>query len=175
MDTIWRATRPSPDEFAPFYAGYIARVPDNDIVATLESQISESCTFLRSLPESVGDHRYAPGKWSIRQVIGHMADAERVFAYRALRFSRADETPVEGFDENSYVANASFDRRSLDDLTGEFEHIRKASVHMFGSLDEAAMAKRGVANGLEISVRALAFILAGHETHHVEILRARYL
>ncbi len=175
MSTTWRATRPSLDEFAPFYAGYIERVPHNDIVATLESQIGETTALLRSLPESVGDHRYAPGKWSVREVIGHMADAERVFAYRALRFSRADETPVEGFDENSYVANSSFSRRSLNDLTGEFEHLRKASVHMFGSLDEAAMAKRGVANGLEITVRALAFILAGHETHHVEILRTRYL
>ncbi len=175
MDTTWRATKPSPEEFAPFYAGYVARVPDGDIVATLDSQIGETSTFLRSLPESVGDHRYAPGKWSIREVIGHMADVERVFAYRALRFSRADETPVEGFDENSYVASASFNRRSLDDLTGEFEHLRKASVHLLGNLDESAMTKRGVANGLEISVRALAFILAGHERHHIEILRSRYL
>ncbi len=175
MNTTWRATRPGPDEFAPFYAGYIARVPDSDIIATMDSQIGETSKFLRSLPESVGDHRYAPEKWSIREVIGHMADAERVFTYRALRFSRADETPVEGFDENSYVANASFNRRSLDDLTGEFEHLRKASVHLFGSLDESAMTKRGVANGVEISVRALAFILAGHERHHIEILRTRYL
>ncbi len=175
MDTTWRATRPNPDEFAPFYASYIARVPEHDIVATLDRQVGETSAFLRSLPESVGDHRYASGKWSIREVIGHMSDGERVFAYRALRFSRADETPVEGFDENSYVANAAFDRRSLDDLIGEFEHLRKASVHMFGNLDEAAMARRGVANGVEISVRALAFILAGHETHHIEILRSRYL
>ncbi len=176
MDTTWRTTRPSPDEFAPFYAGYVARVPDGDIVITLQKQMLRGTSeFLRSLPESVGDHRYSAGKWSIREVIGHMADVERVFAYRALRFSRADETPVEGFDENTYVANASFNRRPLHSLIGEFEHLRHASVHMFGNLDEAAMAKRGVANGVEISVRALAFILAGHELHHIEILRSRYL
>ncbi len=175
MKTSWRATKPNRDEFAPFYAGYIGRVPDGDIVTTLDNQIRDTGAFLRSLPESVGDHRYAPGKWSIREVIGHLADGERVFAYRALRFSRGDATPLPGFDQDSYVANALFDSRTLDDLIQEFEHLRKASVHMFGNLDEAAMTKRGAANGVEVSVRALAFILAGHESHHLEILRSRYL
>ena len=175
MSIAWRSTRPDAGEYTPFYAGYIARVPDADIVDTLSRQISETTVFLRSLPESVGDHRYAPEKWSIREVIGHMSDAERVFTYRALRFSRADESPVPGFDENTYVANASFGRRSLDDLINEFEYLRRATICLFNSLDDEAMSRRGTANGNEISVRALAFCLAGHETHHLDILRTRYL
>lgn len=175
MTTPWRAIRPASDEFAPYYEKYVARVPEGDIVATLASQISETGTFLRSLPESMGDHRYAPDKWNIREVIGHISDAERVFAYRALRFSRGDTTPVPGFDENQYVANASFGSRSLDDLLSELEHVRHATVHLLRGLDERRMSMRGTANGLEVSVRALAFIAAGHELHHMEILRTRYL
>jgi hypothetical protein len=175
MTTPWRATRPASDEFAPYYEKYVARVPEGDIVATLASHIGETGTFLRSLPESMGDHRYGPDKWSIREVIGHISDAERVFAYRALRFSRGDTTPVPGFDENQYVANASFGSRSLDDLISELEHVRHATVHLLRGLDERHMSMRGTANGLEVSVRALAFIAAGHEQHHMEILRTRYL
>lgn len=175
MNTTWRAQRPAPNEYASFYSGYVAKVPDGDIVDTLASQIATTGTFLRSLPESVADHRYAPGKWSIREVIGHMSDAERVFAYRALRFSRGDETPVPGFDENHYVANGRFGARSVEDLTSEFEHLRHATVHLLGGLDEESMSRRGSANNNEVSVRALAFILAGHEQHHLEILRTRYL
>lgn len=175
MNSTWRATRPGPDEFAPFYAGYVAKVPDGDIVETLASQITDTAKLIRSLPESMGDHRYGPDKWSIREVIGHMADGERIFAYRALRFARADETPLPGFDENTYVANAGFGSRTIDDLMSEFEHLRHATVHMLRGLDEAAMSRRGSANDKEISVRALAFIMAGHERHHLEILRTRYL
>ena len=175
MSTSWRARRPAADEYSAYYSGYISRVPDGDIVETLASQITTTAPFLRSLPESVGDHRYGPGKWSIREVIGHMSDAERVFAYRALRFSRGDETPVPGFDENHYVANGRFGSRSLEDLTSEFEHIRHATVHLLRGLDEESMSRRGSANNNEVSVRALAFILAGHEQHHLEILRTRYL
>ena len=173
--TIWRATRPGSDEFAGFYAGYVSRVPEGDIVVSMAAQIPLTTRFLRSVPESAGDHRYAPGKWSIREVIGHMSDAERVFAYRALRFSRDDRTPLPGFDENHFVENAPFGKRSLDDLVSELEHLRHSTVHMFASMDEEAISRRGIANGLEISVRALAFIVLGHELHHLEILRNRYL
>ena len=169
----WRSTRPGVDEFAPFYSGYVARVPDGDIVETLRND--ETLKFLRSIPDALGDHRYGPGKWSVKEVIGHMADGERVFAYRAMRFSRHDKTPAEGFDENAFVANSSFSKRTLADLISEFEHLRQSTILMLDGIDEAAMSSRGIANGLEISVRALAFILAGHERHHVEILRTRYL
>ncbi|MDO8501430.1 MAG: DinB family protein [Gemmatimonadaceae bacterium] len=175
MSSPFRSIRPVAGEYASYYASYIARVPDGDIVETLDRQISESLELFRSIPESLGDHRYAPGKWSIREVIGHIADAERVFAYRALRFSRADTTPVAGFDENAYVSNAPFARTSLADLASGLEHVRRASLYLFAGLDEEAMTRRGIANGFEVSVRALAWITAGHETHHIDVLRARYL
>jgi hypothetical protein len=175
MSKEWRSTRPQPGEADPYFFKYIDRVPDADIVDTLSAQIAETLVFLRALPESKGGHRYAPEKWTIREVIGHLADTERVFAYRALRFSRADETPVAGFDENSYVANGSFNDRTLDDIITEFEHVRRASIGMFHGLSEEMMSRRGVANGKEVSVRALAFIAAGHVTHHVDLLKTRYL
>lgn len=175
MIAPFRSIRPGADEVPPYAAGYVARVPDGDIVDTLSRQISETMTLLRSIPESMRDHRYAPEKWTIREVVGHMADAERVFAYRAFRFSRADTTPVEGFDENTYVAKAPFTRASLADLTNELEHLRRASIHLFANLDAEAIERRGIANGLEVSVRALAFIIAGHENHHLNTLRTRYL
>lgn len=167
--------RPAPGDYPPFAAGYVARVPDGDIIDTLSRQISETLALLQPVPESQGEHRYADGKWSIRQVVGHLADAERVFAYRALRFSRGDTTPVEGFDENLYVSNAPFARAKLSDLVNELEHLRRASIHLFANLDAEAMDRRGIANGFPVSVRALAFMIAGHESHHFETLRTKYL
>jgi uncharacterized damage-inducible protein DinB len=175
MSIPFRAVRPAPDEYFEYYGGYISQVPEGDIVDTLSRQISETVAFLRAIPDSLGDHRYAEGKWSIREVIGHMSDAERVFAYRAMRFSRADNTPLPGFEENSYVANAPFTHVALADLISEFEHVRRSSIYLFASLSEEAMMRRGVASGHEVSVRALAFIAAGHEVHHVKVIRTRYL
>ena len=175
MSKEWRRKRPQTGEADPYYFRYIDRVPDADIVDTLSAQIAETVALLRSLPESKGSHRYAPEKWTIREVIGHIADCERVFAYRALRFSRGDQTPVPGFDENDYVANGSFNDRTMDDLITEFEYVRRSSIGLLNGLSEEMMSRRGVANEKEISVRALAFILAGHETHHVELLKTRYL
>lgn len=175
MTKDWRSVRPAEDEYAPYYSKYIALVPPSDIIDTLGRQIAETTAFLRSLPESKGDHAYAPGKWSIRQVIGHLSDAERVFGYRAMRFARADTTPVPGFDENTYVDHAGFAHRTLDDLISEFEYLRRSSICLFNGLDEEAMSRRGTANDNEVSVRALAFIMAGHELHHLDIIRTRYL
>lgn len=175
MTDSFRAFRPAADEFAEFYKRYIDRVPDGDIVDTLRRQIGETVAFLKEVPESKGNHRYGPDKWTIRQVIGHLSDAERVFAYRALRFSRGDATPVPGFDENLYVDNSPFPSCSLAELIDEFEQVRRGSLHLFGKLTEDSLRARGTANGVEVSVRALAFIAAGHETHHVQILRERYL
>jgi len=171
----WRRTRPQPDEYNPYFDRYISRVPDADIIDVLGSQIEETVALLKNLPETMGGHRYAPDKWSIREVIGHMSDGERVFSYRALRFSRSDPLPVEGFDENEFVANARFNERTIADLTSEFEHLRRAAIHLYAGLDEEGMSRRGIANQNEISVRALAFVTAGHESHHLDILRTRYL
>lgn len=175
MDATFRSIRPGTDEYLPYYGKYVARVPDGDIVDILSRQIVGTAALLRSISEEQADYRYAPGKWTIREVAGHLTDTERVFSYRALRFSRGDTTPCEGFDENAYVANAPFARVSLANLGSELEHIRKASIHFFSNLNAESMALRGVANGAEVSVRALAFITAGHENHHLDILRSRYL
>ena len=167
--------KPDSTEYAPYFEKYIALVPEGEIVATLDRQIESTLSLIRGLSEAQGEHRYAPEKWSVKEVIGHLIDAERIFAYRALRFARNDATPLPGFDENSFVANAGFDSRSLADLADEFEHTRKSNAYLFKHLDGEASLRRGVSNNSEISVRALAYIIAGHELHHVGILRTRYL
>ena len=174
-DTNFRATRPVEGEFLPYYGQYIDKVPQGDIVETLRSINPDTLSLIRLLPESAGDKRYAPEKWSIREVVGHVIDAERIFVYRALRFARADSTPVPGFDENAFAKNAPYSNVSLGDIASEFEHVRAATLHFFSNLPEQAYSRRGSANGAEISVRALAYILAGHEIHHVGVLRSRYL
>ncbi|HUQ48925.1 MAG TPA: DinB family protein [Gemmatimonadaceae bacterium] len=173
--TSFRSTRPADGEFLPYYGKYIDRVPQGDVIETLATQLTETLALIRSISESDGDKRYAPGKWSIRDVIGHVIDGERIFVYRALRFSRADSTPVPGFEENDYAANGPYSQVSLSDLADEFEHVRRATIQFFSHLDDVALSRRGAANNAEISVRALAFIIAGHETHHMAVLRDRYL
>ncbi len=168
-------TRPGTDECSQYFAGYVARVPDGNVIDTLASQIVETSALLRELPDSRGDHRYASDKWSIREVIGHMSDTERVFTYRALSFSRGDTAPLPGFDQDDYVRQGPFSRISLIELVDEFEHLRWSTLHLFRNLDDDALMRRGSANGSEITVRALAFLCAGHENHHVDILRTRYL
>ncbi len=174
MSTAATTTRPISSEYPPYAEGYISRVPDGDIVAMLGKQLDDTLALIRSIPESRGDFRYAEGKWSIKEVIGHVVDSERVFAYRALRFARGDETPLAGFEQDDYVRGGAFDKRSLNDLANEYEHVRRSSISLFSNLDDEAWSRRGSANNNEATVRALAFIVAGHEQHHVEILRARY-
>lgn len=168
-------TQPETTEYAPYYGKYIVLVPKEDVVATLSRQLDETLSTLRGLSETQADSRYAPGKWSIKELVGHMIDAERIFAYRALSFARHDQAPLPGFEQDDYVRAANFDNRQLSDLTDEFEHVRRANLHMFRSLDDEAWLRRGTASDNEISVRALVYIMAGHETHHMQILRTRYL
>ena len=167
--------RPAADEYAPFYAGYVARVPDGDLLRTLTEQGRETVALLRTIPEQRGTHRYAPEKWSIKDVVLHMADAERVFAYRALRFARRDQTPLPSFDENEWARTAGADRRALSDLVNELELVRSATLQLLRGLDDEAVGQRGTASGKEMTTRAMAWIIAGHERHHVAILRERYL
>jgi DinB superfamily len=168
-------TKPDSTEYAQYYERYISLVPDGEIVVTLGKQIEGTLGLIRGLSAAQGDLRYAPGKWSVKEVIGHLIDAERIFAYRALRFARSDATPLPGFDENSFVDNAGFGSRALADLAEEFEHTRKSNICLFKSLDGDPSLRRGVANDNKISVRAVAYIIAGHELHHMGILRSRYL
>src|SRR5215475_8627392 len=168
-------TKPDSTEYAPYFEKYISLAREEEIVATLDKQIEGTLSLIRGLSAAQGDLRYAPGKWSVKEVIGHLIDTERIFAYRALRFARNDATPLPGFDENSFVDNAGFGSRTLADLAEEFEHTRKSNIYLFKSLDGDSSLRRGVANDNEISVRALAYNIAGHELHHVGILRSRYL
>jgi uncharacterized damage-inducible protein DinB len=170
-----RTTRPESTEYAPYYANYVGHVPQGDVVETLDTQLDATLALVRSLDEDKGDLRYAPGKWSVREVIGHLIDTERVFAYRALRFARADETPLASFDENAYVTNARFDARLLPSLADEFEAVRRSTVFLFSALNATEWMRRGVASNNTMSVRALAWVTAGHELHHRGILTSRYL
>jgi uncharacterized damage-inducible protein DinB len=167
--------RPGVSEYEPAYEKYVVKVPDGDLLALLESQGQETQDLLATIPEARALHRYAPGKWSIKEVVGHIMDAERVFSYRALRFARGDRTPLPGFDETVYAPAGKFDARSLPDLAAELSAVRHATIALFAGLDSETFARRGVANNHEISVRAIAYIIAGHERHHLGIMRERYL
>jgi uncharacterized damage-inducible protein DinB len=169
------ATRPAASEYLPYYERYIGLVPEGDVVSTLANQMIETQSLLRALPASVATYRYAPEKWSVNELVGHMIDSERIFTSRALRFARNDPAPMPSFDQNDYVRNATFDSYPLADLASELEAVRQATIFLFRHMDEQAWSRRGVANNAEVSVRALAYIVAGHELHHREILSARYL
>jgi uncharacterized damage-inducible protein DinB len=166
-------SKPSTGEFAEYYAGYIGKVPDSGPVATLEAQRAELAA-LRSLSDAQGVHRYAEGKWSVKEVLGHLADAERVFGYRLLRIARADQTPLAGFDENQWAAVAPHHARPTADVVDELLAVREATLALVRSLDEPALSRSTVANGKPISARAICWILAGHTQHHVQVLKERY-
>jgi uncharacterized damage-inducible protein DinB len=166
--------RPEPDEYAPYYSGYISLVPERDILETLDVQRRQTMLLLCGREESDGDYRYAPDKWTVKEVLGHVCDAERVFAYRALRISRGDHTPIEGFEQDDYVRNSPFAQRPFAELIEDYIAVRRATLTLFRNLDQTAWARRGTANGKEVSVRALAFMIAGHELHHRRILEEKY-
>jgi uncharacterized damage-inducible protein DinB len=166
--------RPGAAEYSPYYGRYIDRVPEGDLLRTLEGQARETQSLLAGLSDAKALHRYAPDKWSIKEVIGHVADTERVFTYRALCFARADETPLPGFDEQAWAPAGRFDARSLKDLAAELGAVRRATIALLSGLDAEALARRGTADNKAITVRALAWIIAGHERHHVALLHERY-
>ncbi|MGE5802570.1 MAG: DinB family protein [Gemmatimonadota bacterium] len=166
--------RPEPDEIPSHYVGYIKRVPEPDPVVVCASQIEETAALLRSVSETDAMYRYAPGKWSVKEVVGHLADTERIMSYRALRIARGDTTPLPSFDESAYVPVAKFDGRSLADLMGELRTVRAATLALLRTFDAEAWQRRGTASGKPVSVRALGFMIPGHERHHVEILKTRY-
>ena len=167
-------SRPAPDEFFEYYGKYIEMVPGDDAMPAMRDQIGDTIRLLEPLDEQKALHRYAPGKWSVKEVVGHLSDSERVFAYRALRMGRGDTTPLAGFDEKAFVPAGRFDARPLADVLHEFDFVRAASVALFRGMDDEALLRRGTANDKKISVRALAWILAGHELHHRRLLIERY-
>lgn len=166
--------RPQANEYPVFYKGYIDTVND-DVLAELENQIVSFPELLKQIPEDRAGFAYAEGKWTIIELIGHILDTERIMAYRALRIARNDSTPLAGFEENDYVANAHFADRSLNSMAEEFKHLRKANLFLIRSLNETELGRAGISNEKPISVKALVFIIAGHLNHHIRILKERYL
>ena len=167
--------RPDASEYAPFHAGYVAMVPQGDVLALLKKQGSETLRLLGRVNEKKSRHRYAPGKWTIREVVGHVIDAERVFTYRALTFARADKGPLPGFDENGWAAGSNADSRTLKSLRDELDSLRGTTLALFKGFGPAELARSGIASGHPVSVRGLLYVTAGHERHHVKILKERYL
>jgi hypothetical protein len=173
--TASASLRPQPGEYAPYYDRYIALVQGNDVLAALEDQRREMLILLSGGTEADGDLRYAPEKWSLKEVLGHISDTERIMSYRALRISRGDMTPIEGFEQDDYVRNGPFGQCQLTDLIEDYIAVRRATVSLFRNLDQAAWTRRGVAAENEVTVRALAYIIAGHELHHRRIIEEKYL
>ncbi|MGO9086084.1 MAG: DinB family protein [Terriglobales bacterium] len=166
--------RPEPGEYAPYYERYISLITGSDILGTLDGQRRQMLLLLSGRDESDGDIRYAADKWSVKEVLGHVCDTERILAYRALRISRDDRTPIEGFEQDDYVKNGPFARAPLAEIIEDYIAVRRATLTLLRNLEEAAWARRGVANKNEITVRALAYIMAGHELHHRRILEEKY-
>ena len=169
------ATKPAPTEHAREFSQYVALVTEGDIIQTLEQQIENSLSLFRSIPSDKANFRYAPDKWSVKQLLGHLIDSERIFSYRALCFARNDQTPLPGYEQNDYVREGDFDSRNLADMAEEFATVRRATIQLFRPLNETEWLRRGKANENDVSVRALAYIIAGHELHHMGVLRSRYL
>jgi len=166
--------RPEAGEYAPYYDRYISLVAGTDILATLDTQRRQTMLLLSGRDESEGDLRYAPDKWSAKQVLGHVCDTERIFAYRALRIARGDQTPLPGFEQDDYVKNGPFAKAPLAEIIEDYIAVRRATLTLLRNLDEAAWTRRGVASKNEVSVRALAYMIAGHELHHRRILEEKY-
>ena len=173
--TMIASFRPQPGENAPYYDPYISLVPGNEILAALDEQRRQMLLLLSGRTEADGDLRYAPGKWSLKEVLGHVNDTERIMSYRALRIARGDQTPIEGYEQDDYVRHGPFGKCTLADLIEDYISVRRATVSLLRNLDEAAWARRGVANKNEVTVRALAYVIAGHELHHRKILEEKYL
>jgi uncharacterized damage-inducible protein DinB len=167
--------RPQAGEYNEYYGRYIAMVPDGDIVATLSAGMRETLDVLRSAPAEREEYRYAAGKWSLREVVGHLIDTERLFAFRALWFARGGEGAMAGMDQEAWAGRSSAGSRPLRELLMEWEALRTANVLMFGSFDTETGARQGVASGYEVTVRALAWMIAGHEAYHRALIRRDYL
>ncbi|WP_054958542.1 DinB family protein [Paenibacillus dakarensis] len=167
--------RPAENEYPDYFHNYVKLVPEGNLLDTLVEQQKVIQEMIPTISDSKANFRYAPGKWSVKEVFGHMIDTERIMSYRLLRIARGDKTPLAGFEENFYVEHAHYDQRSLDSLLEEYVPVRNATVSLMNGLAEEAWGRTGIANDLPISARAVAYIIAGHELHHLGILRERYL
>jgi hypothetical protein len=167
--------KPAPDEHASYVTQYIDPLPDRPVLGLLESAMAETCAFYAALSEDQGDHRYQPGKWSVKEVLGHVTDTERVFIYRALCFSRGEAQSLPGFEEGEYVAGARSARRTLESLVEEYAAVRTGTLSFLRGLDEDQWRRSGIANQSRFTVRAIPWVLAGHDRHHRLVVAERYL
>ncbi len=174
MESVLRE-KPHPDEYPGHYTHYVALVPEGNILETFEQQSAVTHEFLSGIPEDTGDHTYAFGKWTIKDIVGHLIDTERIFSTRAMRIARGDKQALPGFEQDDYVKNANFFRRSLKDLVDERLMLRAANMKMFRSFDKHTFMEKGIANDNEITVRAIIYLLTGHEIYHLNFIKENYL
>lgn len=167
--------KPSPQEYNAYYQPFIDLIEGDDLTQILENTHSATHKLIRNLPIEKQDYSYAEGKWTIKEVLLHLLDTERIFAYRALRFARQDKTDLPGFEQNDYVPVANASKRSIESIAQELAAVRRSTILLFQNFDEAMMNSKGTANGFEMSVRAISLIIPGHELHHCNIIRERYL
>ena len=168
-------TRPAAAEYAPYYSRYIDLVPQGDIVDLLAGQIEKTLSLLARVDHEKAEYRYAPDKWSVKEVVGHVVDTERVFAFRAFAFSRNDSNPLPGMEQEDYARAANYHDRPLQDILEEFREVRRSTISLCRSFDEGMLMRRGIASECEFSVRSLPYIIAGHELHHMRVLQDKYL
>jgi len=166
--------RPQQGDYAPYYDRYISLIDNDDVVLVLENQIQSSIELLESIGEAKANFAYAEGKWTIKQVLGHIIDTERIMTFRALSFARGEKQPIPGFEQDDYVNEANFNERTLKGLISEFKAVRESNIILFKSFDENILSRKGIASGNEITVLALLFIIAGHEKHHLNVLKEKY-
>lgn len=167
--------KPNPGDYASYFDQYISLLPDEDILKILDDQINSSEKFLRTISEEQGNHSYAEGKWTVKEVIGHIIDVERIMAYRVLSFSRSEEQSLPGFEQDDYITNGNYNLRNVEDLTNEFKAVRNANLIMFKSFSDEMLKRGGIASDNKVTVLALIYIIAGHEKHHIKILKEKYL
>ncbi|MCK6649947.1 MAG: DinB family protein [Bacteroidia bacterium] len=167
--------RPEVNEHPAYYAHYIGLVKGDNILKQLEDQVIDIQAIISEIPEEKESYAYAPGKWTIKELLGHIIDTERIMAYRALRFARKDKTALPGFDENDYVANSDYNKRTLYDIAHEFAIVRESNLALFKHFNEEALDQRGTANNNEATVRAILFMIAGHANHHLNVIKTKYL
>ncbi|MDP3684503.1 MAG: DinB family protein [Ignavibacteria bacterium] len=167
--------KPEVNEYAPYYQRYIDLITTDDIFSSFKQQAEEILTLFANLSEEQASFRYAEGKWTMKEVLAHIVDSERIFGYRVLAISRGEKNPLPGFAENEYVRNGKYENRSLKSLLAEFSHLSSANLELFKSLDEEMLAQKGTASGKEVTARAILFVTIGHEKHHLEIIKTRYL
>ena len=168
--------KPEPNEYAPYTIMYIGLLPDDGLILKhLEDNLLATTDFMRAVPEQKLSYRYAEGKWTIKEILAHLIDDERIYTYRALRFARNDQTELPGFEQDTYAIESAANERSLDDLLEEFAAVRRSTIALFNSFDDRVLTRSGVASGNVMSVRAAAYHIAGHELRHLNIIKERYL